>query len=49
MSVPCKKISKDKQGFIKRVIDRFGGDPINHPFNKTLLVFAYFFAALVVK
>jgi len=49
MRVPRKKISKGKQGFIKKVIDRFGRDPINHPFNKTLLVFVYFFAALVVK
>jgi len=27
MSVSVKKISKDKQGFIERVIDRFGRDP----------------------
>jgi len=27
MSVPREKLSKDKQGFIGRVIDRFGGDP----------------------
>jgi len=27
MSVPREKISKDKQGFIERVIDHFGPDP----------------------
>jgi len=26
MGVPREKISKDKQGFIERVIDRFGRD-----------------------
>ena len=26
MSAPCEKIRKDKQGFIERVIDRFGRD-----------------------
>jgi len=24
MSAPCEKISKDKQGFVAKVIDRFG-------------------------
>jgi len=31
MSDLHEKISKDKQGFIDRVIDRFGGDPRRFP------------------